>query len=744
MGTAEAHTKKVGASSQDLSKTLTGLFTLALAKQVSNYIGEIVSLGNQANATEARFRAFSSTMGDFEAIMQGLRKATLGVVTDMDLQAGAMLLVQTTGIKTTDELERMMNIITLTKKPAEDMTSAIQNFSLMLANNSILRLDSFGISSSVVRARILELKDTVEGMDRSTAFRMAVMEEAEKNIQRLGPAAEAAGTAMARLETRVSNAFQNIAQSAAQGAQGFALAIEFMLGLTPQQEAHAQQVATDTAITLAMDLQAAFDAAMQQMPESDAQFIGTFVQNALESAKTNPELLSDMNRFTEFILGQMNIEPNSVNLSTRFSLADVAAQTLQIQHARESERAVAAEIMAIQQQTAEADAKRLALQEMSASYAEDQWHMMERAMDTGIRMNTIEEQAMLRKKATLEAITAGMGAQASGMFKAAFAMNPNAGSSNQVPEYISREQEMQMQGLAEQANMLANNMERLAETNEGMFTEEEVERVRTWADNLQGMADAGSEAADAFEKMSLADQFGKGEGGRLGEGLDGIVDALERMGVATAELENAQRSFDLRSGRETWSSLAFADQITMQGAQVYQQQGADAATAFMQSFTNVMDSATLMGIDVNTPEFISKLTSTFSTGFNAQSFDLAGFLQPFSPAAQHAADMEASMGVIAEDGSLIKDPIAFWGDTMADISTDTQATEQAISKTKTALDAMSQKTYVLQIQPEFVNIPALITMLLPGLVALVQGNGGVTPGTDPRASVSRPVTPVRR
>jgi hypothetical protein len=81
----------------------------------------------------------------------------------------------------------------------------MDNFVLMLANQSVPRLDSFGISSGKARERILELMATVPGMTRETAFMTAVMEQGAIAMEKVGEQSGGAVGAAARLNVAMTN-----------------------------------------------------------------------------------------------------------------------------------------------------------------------------------------------------------------------------------------------------------------------------------------------------------------------------------------------------------------------------------------------------------------------------------------------------------------------------------------------------------------------------------------------------------
>ena len=72
-------------------------------------------------------------------------------------------------------MERVVEIASRLGDQTMAVSDRVSDFALMLANQSLPRLDNFGISSGKVRARIEELMSTVAGMTRETAFMQAVM-----------------------------------------------------------------------------------------------------------------------------------------------------------------------------------------------------------------------------------------------------------------------------------------------------------------------------------------------------------------------------------------------------------------------------------------------------------------------------------------------------------------------------------------------------------------------------------------
>ena len=734
---AEDTTKNLGKSSDNLAGTLRGLFTLALVQRIAAVGAEMVQLGTEANQTEERFRNLTSTMGDYDSTMLGLRDATLNIVDDMHLQAGAMLLIQTAGIETNAELERMMNLITMTKKPSEDMTTAIQNFGLMLANNSILRLDSFGISASKVRARIIDLQATL-GIDRSEAFRMAVLEEGEKNIAKFGASADAAGTSISRLSVVFENAFQDISQNVAMGAEALLGFLEIAMGNSPLlrgREANTQAMVEDLT-QMAMELLPNQTDITGLPPD----FIAHYMHAAVEVAIRSPKLAEDKQRLHNMVTSMLTPEDMSLPYGTSPEAYNTltSAMATMAQYVSGNSEALMTQL-AYEQQLVDAEAERLENIKGIANWQDEMNRLNQRNTRELIKQREVLElQANLR-----DTINSRLDEYGQGMFSEAFRFNGQMEGDTGVPQYLTQDQAGNIQAQADSIAQLVDHMHTLDEANDALYTDEELARADAYRDKTNEMADAAQNAADAFKNMSLSELLGQGGGGRLAEEMDAVIEKMKELGAESWEINNAQRAFDLRTGRESNLSLAFQDQIRTFNAQIYKQQGADAAVAFMAAYDETLSQARLMGIDTNNPDFVSAVTQTFTNPLDTANFDIQGFLSGFAPAATAAEDMNTALteaGTVSGDLTSSMDLATASADMFAGsmIVSNKQAegTATHIKTIGTELEKLSKTTTKIPFELEWANPSAFLAWLLPGIIQAVQGAGGVMPGTDTRASQS--------
>lgn len=224
----------------DLGQNILGAITIGGAIQLGS---QLYNLGREASIAASTFTQLSGGASEAAANMDLLRVATGGIVDDMTLMQGSSKLLQMGLATTGGEVARLTELaVKLGGAMGSDATSSIENFALLLANQSVLRLDTFGISSARVRAEIERLMQTGEALNREDAFRMAVLSEGAVALDRLGAAADAAGTPLARLQARFENMAQQAGIAATNIIEQAAATVEMLLqlgdltrNLTPDQ-----------------------------------------------------------------------------------------------------------------------------------------------------------------------------------------------------------------------------------------------------------------------------------------------------------------------------------------------------------------------------------------------------------------------------------------------------------------------------------------------------------------------------
>lgn len=185
---------------------------IAAAQQLASITLELNKLGAVTTQTQNVFEALTGELKDSSSLLNNLRKATKGVVTDTALMQGANQLMRMGLADNAQEIEQLIDMAVALKQPTDTAAEAVDNFAMMLANQSVERLDSFGISSAKVRAEIEKLIATGQALNREEAFKMAVLDLGADAVANLGSAVDESATEVAKLETRWQNFLDTVGQ----------------------------------------------------------------------------------------------------------------------------------------------------------------------------------------------------------------------------------------------------------------------------------------------------------------------------------------------------------------------------------------------------------------------------------------------------------------------------------------------------------------------------------------------------
>lgn len=190
---------------------------LAIVAGIGAGVVAIGKLTMEASAVEnvsTTFDNLTRDLGGQEVALEALGEATRGMVNETDLMAASnkfLAMGITDTIESTAEMSEMATQLGMAM--GEDATASMENFALMMANQSIPRLDSFGISSSKVRLRIAELQAETEGLSKEQAFNTAVMEQGRVTMARLGEQGETSAATVNRMEASFTNLKLGIGQA---------------------------------------------------------------------------------------------------------------------------------------------------------------------------------------------------------------------------------------------------------------------------------------------------------------------------------------------------------------------------------------------------------------------------------------------------------------------------------------------------------------------------------------------------
>ena len=166
---------------------------------------ELAQLGAMAERVEKRFAAFAGGVDRADALLQAFQEGAGGTVDKMGAMQSASKLLQMGLVQDADSMRTVVEMATRLGDQTMGATDRVSDFALMLANQSIPRLDNFGISSGKVRARIEELMGATEGMTREQAFMQATMEEGSKSLGILGDRTDDAAASFEKAQAKMKD-----------------------------------------------------------------------------------------------------------------------------------------------------------------------------------------------------------------------------------------------------------------------------------------------------------------------------------------------------------------------------------------------------------------------------------------------------------------------------------------------------------------------------------------------------------
>lgn len=191
-----------------------------LVAQLPAMIVDLGKLGVQSEATAFRFEKFAGSEERATELLGAFVDATDNTISRMDAMAGAGRLLQMGLVSNADEMSSVAAMATKLGDQTMDAGDRVADFAALLANQSIPRLDNFGISSGRVRNRIKELQAATKDMSREEAFKIAVMEEGQKSLDTLGDSTELAKVKVDKLTAAFDDAKVGIGEMIAEIALG--------------------------------------------------------------------------------------------------------------------------------------------------------------------------------------------------------------------------------------------------------------------------------------------------------------------------------------------------------------------------------------------------------------------------------------------------------------------------------------------------------------------------------------------
>ena len=170
--------KGVNAQIDGVIKSAKAMTAAYLAFRAINVGDELSRQALQAQRADKALAAYTGSVQEATKATRLMQESLGGTVSEFEATQLATKLI---ALNLADTAEAAANVAEKVAKLGsvfgKDATQAIEEFTLLLANNSILRLDTFGISAVTVKERMKELQAATKGLSRDQAFQTATMEQ---------------------------------------------------------------------------------------------------------------------------------------------------------------------------------------------------------------------------------------------------------------------------------------------------------------------------------------------------------------------------------------------------------------------------------------------------------------------------------------------------------------------------------------------------------------------------------------
>lgn len=165
--------------------------------------------GANLEYVEAKFDNLTESIGTTsDALLQDLKGATRGLVSDADLVTSATDFMSLGLADTHDEVVRLTSV-------AGALGMNMNQLVLALTNQSTMRFDQLGLSVVGFEEKVRTLEEA--GYDVQDAFTEAFLQQAEEQIERVGERADTTAGAFDRLSAAWSNWINNVKQNTIEG-----------------------------------------------------------------------------------------------------------------------------------------------------------------------------------------------------------------------------------------------------------------------------------------------------------------------------------------------------------------------------------------------------------------------------------------------------------------------------------------------------------------------------------------------
>jgi hypothetical protein len=216
---ADAGSRQADDGFTKLTNTLKAIGAVAAARKVAQVTVELAELGAQAERSERSFERIAGGSQRATIMLDQLQEATLYTRSEAQLMEDATNLM---ALGLADSAEGIADITRNVDALGGRFGGTMQQFQIMMSNDSLARVDSFGIGVEEATERIQELKDA--GMDANEAFDTAILELMNEKYEKLDGTVEdnvtsvlQAKAAWADLKSELGRGFAPILGTMARG-----------------------------------------------------------------------------------------------------------------------------------------------------------------------------------------------------------------------------------------------------------------------------------------------------------------------------------------------------------------------------------------------------------------------------------------------------------------------------------------------------------------------------------------------
>lgn len=585
----ESLNNKFNSLNNVLNASVFGFSALQLAKKV----GEVVELGQAVSLARGTFEALTGGTEGANRALQAMRQSTGGIVDDLHLLQSGSQLLQTGLAQTGDQVARLQGLaVKLGAAVGQGPVEAIDNLNSALLNNSFVRLDTLGISANRVRERVNELKQA--GLDMTSAFAQAVLEQGEEAIAGLGDAADGSSTAVKRLSVDLQNLGESISEDVAGNIE---IAAQNAEGLIDQ-----------LGVIAGFAAQGVYDVAVNVGLTSD-RTVGDFEQARLGSAGEaqrlrNQQAAQQREAERQRIAQEQEAETQRLTAAGQRSrtqnaslLGDRREQRLLVAGLADDQAAL---VTSTNQLTQSQNENRLSTQTLTANVGRLQVEQQAAGEQEALRLNVLD--GMTASMGGLENAYTDLTRKTQqldlfGSLETDFTQLQDTFQAGQLqfggltffdPDkldaVVSRADELQQQ--ADELATLA------AESDFEFITQDQVDRAREIANEAGNLADEAQRASDAFNNASLDQLLGISGGGALAQLTDTVLSGIENEDVKAA----TQHELDISSGRATALGDYVEGELSDTIATIAEEVGPEAAAAATERALNAIREGRAAGL----------------------------------------------------------------------------------------------------------------------------------------------------